>query len=108
MIDQSNDPLVLKIKEALKKHAKDIKGADIFVAVDGSKAILKGVVDSKKERDMAVEIALRVNGVDTVKEQFQILATQGEGYSTTGDDTGRPKIDETDEGQGCSPSPRVG
>lgn len=104
MIDQSNDPLVKKVKEALHKHAVEIKGAEIFVAVSGKKVTLKGVVDSKKEGEMAVQIASRVQGVESVKEEFKIMAKG----PSSGDDTGRPKVAETDEGQGCSPSPRVG
>ncbi len=104
MSDQNNDPLVKMVKEALQKHAEEIKGADICVAVSGKKVTLKGVVDSKKEGDMAVKIASQVQGVESVMEEFQIMP-KGE---LTGDNTGRPDVGETDDAQGCSPSPRVG
>jgi len=103
---QHHDEIIKKVKEELQNKAKEIKGADIFVSVENDAVILKGVVDSKKEAEKAVQIAKSVSGVKTVKEEFRILSEQKQpgdmgtsahpGYSITNDD------------QGCSPSPRVG
>ena len=106
MNDKNNDQMVTKVKEALQKKAGDIKGADIFVSVEGENIILKGVVDSAKERDKAVEIAKSVEGVKSVKEEFRILADQDQPDAGM-KDTQHPGYKSSDD-QGCSPSPRVG
>ena len=106
MNKQNNDQIISKVKEALTKSAEQIKGADIFVSAEGGRVTLKGVVDSNRERDKAVEIAKSVEGVTSVDEEFRIMADQS--FAGLQDNPAMPGFDNANSDQGCSPSPRVG
>lgn len=105
--NHNDDLLIANIKTALQQYAQDIKSADIFVTVVNKEVILKGVVDTPQERDKALEIARKVDGVQSVQSELKIMSendktdpslqkTPHPGYANPGDD------------QGCSPSGRVG
>ena len=104
MKDQNNDALFAKIKESLTKQADAIKGADIFVSVVDGNVVLKGVVDSQKEREKAIEIARGVDGVQSVKDEFRVMDEQPD----TGVKGPSPAFENASDDQGCSPSGRVG
>lgn len=105
MNKQHHDQLIKKVKEALHKHADAIKGAEIFVSADDSGITLKGVVDTKRERDKAMEIVRGVAGVKAVKQEFKVLSEQKRPAANNKPHSGHSL---TSDDQGCSPSPRVG
>jgi|GEM_PF-5919966 len=105
MNKKHHDQLIKKVKEALREHADKIKGAEIYVSADDKGVTLKGVVDTKRERDKAVEIARGVEGVKAVKQEFTILSEQKKPDARN---TPHPGHTLTTDDQGCSPSTRVG
>jgi Predicted periplasmic or secreted lipoprotein len=104
MNSYSSEELINKVRDALNKQAEAIRGADIFVSAEGGDITLKGVVDSQKEKEKAIEIAKSVGGVSSVKDAFRVMAEQPD----TGVKGPSPAYDMSTDNQGCSPSGRVG
>lgn len=104
MNNYNSAELINKVREALNKQADAIRGADIFVSAEGGDVTLKGVVDSQKEREKAIEIVRNVGGVSSVKDTFRIMADQQD----TGVHGPSSAFDMATDNQGCSPSGRVG
>ena len=104
MKTRKNEGGVVKIKERLTILADAVKGADIFDSVVGGNVVLKGVVDSQKEREKAIEIARGVDGVQSVKDEFRVMDEQPD----TGVKGPSPAFENASDDQGCSPSGRVG
>jgi len=84
--EQQKSDTVESVKANMKEGWKEgmIEGAylfntnlnplDIDVEVHGSKAILKGYVDSDVTKSLAKEIAISIDGVDEVDNQLQVNA----------------------------------
>lgn len=107
MNDNIDNGLISKVKEALQKQAQDIKSADIFVSVLNGEVILKGVVDTPQERDKALEIARKVEGVQSVQSEMKVMSERDKTDPSL-QNTPHPGYENPGDDQGCAPSGRVG
>jgi BON domain len=72
-IDEAEGSLNAEIREALRSDASTSNLADrLEIAVVGSTAVIRGVVDGIEDSDAIVDVASRVDGIDEVRDEMEV------------------------------------
>lgn len=72
-LDEAEGSLNAEIREALRSDASTSGVADrLEIAVIGSTAVIRGVVDGIEDSDAIVDVASRVDGIDEVRDETEV------------------------------------
>jgi hypothetical protein len=72
-LDEDESDVTARIREALRADSATSRLADsLVIAVVGSTAYVRGVVDDLDDGDTIVEVALRVQGIDDVVDETEV------------------------------------
>jgi hypothetical protein len=72
-LDEDESEITARIREALRADSATSRLADtLVIAVVGSTAYIRGVVDDLDDGDAIVEVAQRVDGIDDVVDETEV------------------------------------